>query len=78
MLATQEVLNEEIVAIFAEDRNGESYMFYLNQPVLLNEVQFNENYLVADNLIVHYKWFETVIVCSKENVKEIKGIFLNT
>lgn len=61
-----------IVAIACEDRTGQFNFVNFEKPVDYNEIQFKEDRMIVENSVIHYKWYQSVTVCTEEIVQEFR------
>lgn len=64
--------DEPIIAIVCQDYKDDIYITHLMDPIRLGDMDFQDDLLMAENLIIHYEWFSTVIACTEETLAEIK------
>lgn len=67
-----EALNQPIVALACEDRKGEYHFFYCEEPIKLRDLDFQDELVRVGDFYIPYEWFNSVIVCTEEVLRELK------
>lgn len=72
MSTTLNVFKEPIVAIACRDMQDEFHFIYFEKPITLRDLDFQDELLRIDNVFIVFDWFNAVVVCTEETLREIK------
>lgn len=70
-LTTQKA-TEPIVALACKDRAGNFHIVRCDQPLTLNEIERRSNMIQMKEMCFPYKWYDSIILCTEENLQELK------
>lgn len=65
-------LNTPIAALLCEDHQERIFLLEAEESFLFKDLDFQEDAIRIGNLIFPHVWFEQIVVCKEENLREIK------
>lgn len=72
MSTTIEGLNTPIVALACETRLGTFHFIYMDEPITIHDVDFQDEMIRIDQFYVPHDWFNAIVLCTEETLRDIK------
>ncbi|KAF2421741.1 hypothetical protein B6K89_21365 [Bacillus subtilis] len=63
---------EPIVGLACKDRSGKFHIIRNDEPLHLDNIIEHNNMIQMKNIHIPYRWFESIIICTEENLQELK------
>jgi|GEM_PF-5839358 len=70
-------LDEPIVAIACQDREGAFHFYYCDTPIQLKHIDFQDDLMRINNLCIAFHWFNSIVICTRETLEELKRKLAN-
>ena len=67
-----EQLQKPIVAIVCEDRGNHFSIIDIEPECSLKDFDFQEDMLYVGNLAINFNWYNSIVICTEENLQELK------
>lgn len=67
----QTIMEQPIVAICCEDRHHNIRFIHLKPHTTFDKLTFTDESLQIGNLLIHFKWYNNVVVCTEETLQQI-------
>jgi hypothetical protein len=66
-------MDENLIVAFAcESDEGHMSFINLESPLTMSDVSFEKDALIGGNVVMHYNWFKSITVCTKEVLAELQ------
>lgn len=64
--------SDPIVALACKDRVGNFHIIHNDEPIQLDKIERHSNMIRMNEICIPYNWYESIIVCTEENLQELK------
>ncbi len=65
-------VNEPILSILCEDLDRGFHFTHLDPPMAYEDIIFEEDQLIAGNIVFNYHWFLSITVCTESVLKQFE------